>query len=167
MPSPHRSTAGRLTSLIALPVLLLGLASCSAGSNPAPESAPSETAAGSFESWQLQYAQCMRDAGIDYKDPTADGKTSAVAGDSATDEASEACMEKIGPPPAGPGGKEPGGSGGKSFLEAAKCLRDEGFEIDDPKESNQITIPEGVSDPVLEKCGLPPGSSGAAISSAN
>lgn len=164
MPSQHRSIAGRLTSLIALPVLLLGLASCSAGNDPASEPAPSETTAGSFESWQLKFAQCMRDAGIDYKDPDVNGGTSANVGDSATLEASDACMKKLGTPPAPPGGKDSGGSGGTSFLEAAKCLRDEGFEVDDPKESNQISIPEGVSDAILEKCGLPPGTSGAAIS---
>ncbi|MFZ4896320.1 hypothetical protein ACL9RL_17895 [Plantibacter sp. Mn2098] len=165
MPSPHRPTAGRLTALIALPVLLLGLASCSADTDPASEPAPSESAANSFESWQLKFAQCMRDAGIDFKDPDSKGGLSGTTGDSASAAASDACMEKLGPPPAGPGGEESGG--GTSFLEAAKCLRDEGFEIDDPKESNQITIPEGVSDPVLEKCGLPPGTSGAAISTAN
>ncbi|MBI4935501.1 MAG: hypothetical protein HY828_16595 [Actinobacteria bacterium] len=151
MRSPLRPSA-RLV-LVPLSAGLLLFASCG-GDDSSSQVASLGTLAGAStettvssgdtqEQW-LQFAQCMRDNGVDMADPTfdADGNLQGGFGpdsgidfrDDATRTALEACQEIM--PAGGPGG----GGGGPQFdrteiqeslTEFTACLRDQGLEVDD------------------------------------
>jgi hypothetical protein len=95
------------------------------------------------EQW-LQFAQCMRDNGVDMADPTFDANGNIQGGfgpgsgvdfrDEATRTALQACQDMM--PAGGPGG----GGGGPQFDRTGiqeslnnftACLRDQGLEVDD------------------------------------
>lgn len=139
----------RAAVLVALPVLTLSLASCSGAGDPGQSSSASAA-----DSWQLQFAQCMRDQGIDYADPEPDGPVSAGI-DEASRAASAVCADKLGPAPAPEKDRPSGTDMQQMFLDAARCLTEKGFDTPDPKEGEGLVIPEGVSPEVLEACGLP------------
>lgn len=153
MTTRHRLTL-RAAALVVLPVLALSLASCSAAGAGASGQSSSPSAANDADSWQLQFAQCMRDRGIDYADPEADGPVSAE-NDEASLAASEECTNKLGPAPAPEGGSPSDTDTQQLFLDAARCLTEKGFVTPDPKEGQGLAIPEGVSPEALEACGLP------------
>jgi hypothetical protein len=132
----------------------LVLAACGGGSDSASKvaslgtsaaGAATETtsAAGTQQQW-LDFAQCMRDNGVDMQDPTFDADGNLASGgigpNSGVDFRSDsvrtaltACRDKM---PAG----GPGGGGGAqfdrtgiqtAFNDFTSCLRDEGLEVDD------------------------------------
>lgn len=146
-------------------VLLVGalMSACgSAGEDPNPGGT---STAGSFDDYQLAFAACMRENGIDMPDPSADGsvRVPAVKDMTAFTEASEACQKKLGQPPA------PDGQPTKSdeerlaeMVKAAECFRAHGIEVPDPKPGETLTIPMDAPSDVLEAC-VPNGISGPAV----
>lgn len=112
------------------------------GDNGSSSATESTVAADSQQQW-IDFAQCMRDNGIDMQDPTfdADGNVQGGFGpDSGLDlrsddtrTAMDACSDLL---PAG----GPGGQGGpefdrtgiqEAFTSFTACLRDEGLDVDD------------------------------------
>lgn len=166
MPTSRRPLAARLAACAAFPILLLGIASCSAGE---PSSTPDQTSVADrdFASWQLAFAQCMRDEGIDFQDPGEDGAQAAGTANEDSMAASQKCADEVGPPPAQEGDQGDKSGDGESLLKAAQCLRDNGVDIADPDEHNSLTIPMDVSPEALEACELPGGVVGGSISGAN
>ena len=107
--------------------------------------------------WQLAYASCMRDEGIDMPDPDPSGGGMRVPMDdmAALEQASTTCRAKLGNAPA-PDGREP--MSDEAMLEhqlrAAQCFREHGFDVDDPAPGRALGIPNDVSQDVLETCVL-------------
>jgi hypothetical protein len=140
--------------LASLSVGLLFVAACggdsgssskvaSLGTDNATGGTTAVTAAANTQEQWLAFAQCMRDNGVDMKDPTFDANGNLQGGfgpgsgvDFRSAEARTAitaCRDKL---PAG----GPGGAGGPQFdrtaIQAAlnnftSCLRDQGLEVDD------------------------------------
>ncbi len=121
---------------------------------PADDPAGTEDAGSgaSDEELALQFAQCMRDEGVDWPDPVtnADGSIdlfggrgpagAAGGGADGGDEAAQAAFEICGPLIEGasflPGGGEIDTEIQDSFLEFTQCLRDNGLDVDDPDFDN-------------------------------
>ncbi|TDD72755.1 hypothetical protein E1262_01995 [Jiangella aurantiaca] len=98
----------------------------------------------------LEYAQCLRDHGLDVEDPApGEGIQLQNEGDpSNSDEALAACEDVA--PPAPPEGSED--EDREDMLAFAQCMRDNGVEaFEDPKPGEGIGIgPEIVGDPDFE-----------------
>jgi hypothetical protein len=112
------------------------------GDGAAAEGATTTAAVDTQQAW-LDFAQCMRDNGVDMQDPTFDANGNLQGGfgpgsgldprDEATGTAIDACRELM--PARGPG------SGGgpafdpeetqATFNEFTECLRDQGLQVDD------------------------------------
>lgn len=145
-------------------VLLVGalMSACgSAGDTSNPGGTPT---AGSFEDYQLAFAKCMREHGIDLPDPSADGsvKVPAVKDMTAFTEASDACQKKLGQPPA-PEGQAPKSDEERlaEMVKVAECFRAHGINVPDPKPGEAVTIPMDAPEDVLAAC-APDGISGPA-----
>ncbi|MEM8620137.1 MAG: hypothetical protein AAGF73_10470 [Actinomycetota bacterium] len=102
----------------------------------------------SDEELALQFAQCMRDEGVDWPDPVtnADGSIdlfgglgpggAAGVGGAGGNEVTQAAAEVCGPLIEGasflPGGGQIDADTQDTLLEFAQCLRDNGLDVDDP-----------------------------------
>lgn len=152
---PRRRTVGRFAVLLALPILVGSLAACS-GSTPDPKS--SSGAEQTFEDWQVDYASCMRDEGVDMPDPGKDGSGVALKLDDGNAEAyataSDTCIKRLGEPPAPPGGKKTEAEFFEEQLKMAECFRENGIDAPDPVKGQGMTIPMDAPEDVLEACGL-------------
>jgi hypothetical protein len=152
-------------TLMLAAVLLVGalLGACGSTSDT-PSAAGTSTAADSFEDYQLSFARCMREHGIDMPDPSADGsvKIPAVKDMTAFTEASDACQKKLGQPPA-PDGQAPKSDDERlaEGVKTAECFRAHGLNVPDPKPGEALTIPMDAPSDVLEAC-VPNGVSGPA-----
>lgn len=95
----------------------------------------------------LEYAQCLRDQGLDVQDPApGEGIQLRNEGDPSRSDAAMKACEQLAPPPP-PGVDE--GDEREDMLEYAKCMRDKGVEkFADPEKGEGINIgPEIVEDP--------------------
>lgn len=118
----------------------------SAGADPANSVAGGST----DEELALEFAQCMRDHGLDWADPTvgADGSIDLLGGATppggaggGIDENTQAAFEECGPIIEGASFLPGGGEGIDAetqdrFLEFTQCLRDNGVDVDDPDFGN-------------------------------
>lgn len=144
----------RILGVIAVAPLLVGLlAGCTAAGDAAEETGTSGGAAQSFEDWQLDFAACMREAGIDYPDPGEDGGSVTLSEQDADafGAAADACIEELGEAPVNPDAPTEGESDAET-LKMVQCLRDNGIDVDDPKPGEAIGVPDEVSPEVLEEC---------------
>jgi hypothetical protein len=158
------SPAMTKTLKLAGAVLLIGALTIGCGSAAENPDTGGTSTADSPEDYQLAFADCMREHGIDVPDPSSDGSMRAPAIDdmSAFTEASEACQEKLGRPPVQAG--EPTKSDEERLAEMvamAECFREHGIEVPDPKAGEMITIPMDAPEDVLAAC-VPNGVSGPA-----
>lgn len=161
----HRST---IAALAAIPLMLAALAACADADPPASEGSSAgqeSSSAVSREDYQLAFAGCMREHGIDMPDPDADGSIAIdVGGDvDAFNTATEACIAELGSPPAPEGG---GGSVSDEeriaeYLAIAECFREHGVEVRDPEPDGGLDIPDDAPMDVFEQC-APEGISGPA-----
>ena len=139
-------------------LLLAGLVACApaAGEQPQGGAAPSgststrQGADQALEKWQLDFAQCMRDQGIDMPDPGNGSQTMTKT--DGMDEAAAACQKKLGEPPVGSGADDKASL--NSRLETAKCLRERGYDAEDPQEGKATRIPDGLTDEDAAACGI-------------
>ncbi len=140
--------------ILAVPALLLAFAGCAATGDAAD---PSAKAPASRESWTLKYTQCLRDNGVDIKDP---GSVPGVkAGDknvpNAPTEAIKKCTEQVGTPP--PLSKEEQAKLDKeaeqALLKMAKCYRENGVNVPDPLPGQALSVPSDTPKNVVEQCG--------------
>ncbi|OAN35317.1 hypothetical protein A4X17_10230 [Plantibacter sp. H53] len=152
-----RRPAGRLAALIAIPFLIGSLAACSSGSPDSSSKTPK--AVQSFDDWQVAFASCMRDEGVDMPDPEQNGSggTSVTLGDGDQDafqDASATCIDRLGTPPAPAGGNPAVADAFEQQLEMAECFREHGYEMADPVKGQAMQIPSDVTEEVMEACGL-------------
>ncbi|MBK1783858.1 hypothetical protein [Prauserella cavernicola] len=153
-----KNRASKLALFTAAPLLIALLSGCGGGSGDDASSTGGQSgsqepsASASFEDYQLDLAQCMRDQGIDMPDPSG-GSVELKGGDSAAlQQAMETCREKLGPPPAPDGG--PALTDDERYeqqLESAKCFRDNGIEVPDPKRGEASEMVDAPAD-IIEKC---------------
>ncbi|MFB7841970.1 hypothetical protein [Microbacterium sp. NPDC056052] len=151
-----KRSRGALAALAAVPLTIAILSGCSAGGGGQPSSDRAETpSAKSFDDWQLAFAQCMRGEGLDFPDPGKGGLGVTIdqSNAAAFDKASTKCREKLGNPPAAPGDE------GKTeeqlqeeALKSAKCFRENGIDMPDPKNGSVAAMPMDVPPEVLKKC---------------
>lgn len=157
--------AKSVATLLAVPALLLAFTACAANPGSGSGSGSGQGGGGSSESaqsardtWQLKFAQCMRDNGVDMPDPSGSGAAglSLDAGNQdAVMAASDTCQKKVGtsPPFSPEEKKEMEANMQKAMLKIAKCYRDSGFDVPDPRPGEGVTAPTGAPDDVVEKCG--------------
>lgn len=163
----HQAVA-RLTGLLTVPLLAASLAACTS-QTPTPDAAPSDQGGQTGQSaetdarqWGLDYAACMREHGIDMADPDADGGTVASRPTDETparQEATTACLDKLGPSPVGSGSS--GSSGGpeagemrEELLDLAACLREQGYDIEDPEPGSGLGMPADITEEALQACDM-------------
>jgi hypothetical protein len=77
----------------------------------------------------------------------------------ARQEATEACLEKLGPSPVGSGSS--GSSGGpdaeemrENLLDLAACLREQGYDVEDPAPGEGLGMPGGITEEALKECDM-------------
>jgi len=121
-------------------------AGASSGGTPASEDAETRQA-------RVDFAECMRDHGIDFPDPSADGGPVKIENAGSPDKmeaAQEACKEFL--DKARPQlSEEQQAEFKESALEHARCMRDHGIDFPDPEFSAeggaQIRLERGKVDP--------------------
>jgi hypothetical protein len=160
----------RVLSAVVLAVaaagLVVGCGGDSGSAGAAADGGGGTTVASSDSDQALvQFAQCMRDQGVDVPDP-GDASGGAQGGPPAGDfdaaalrQAMQACGQYL-QGSGGPGGAPDGSGFGGTRSELAQCLRDEGVDLPDPQ-TGQARGPGAAGldsdDPAvqaaLEKCG--------------
>ena len=145
------NTTKKTTKFAALAIIPLALAlvtGCTAAGGASAESTPKKTM--SADDWNQAFQKCLRDNGIE-----AESKDGAIGVEEGGDrdammKAMDACQKKIGPAP----GSESGPSKEKreeKLLKMTKCLRENGIDVDDPKDGG-ISIPANIPEEISEKC---------------
>jgi len=148
----------KLAAALAIPLLLVALSACGAADD-APDGGSSSgsgsdgTQTLSADDYQLAFASCMRDQGVEMPDPNSDGSIEAQAGDGFM-EAAQVCQEELGEPPAPAGGGSSMSDEEQraEWLEIAACFRDSGFEVPDPGPGETLTVPMDAPEDVFEEC---------------
>lgn len=150
-----RSPRTWLGALLAAPVLAIVLAGCTPSvSSPTPvddgagQGAVADSSA-ARDAYDLELAECLRAQGLDVKDPLP-GK-GIVEDTPEIREAFPACSAEIGDPPAGMTGPLTNEQL-TGLLERAKCLREKGYEIEEPTADNPGFIPAEVSEADYDAC---------------
>ncbi|AMM20075.1 hypothetical protein AX769_07735 [Frondihabitans sp. PAMC 28766] len=140
-------------ALAAVLTLGLGLTSCTSSAeeeSPAKDTKAQATAL----DWQLAFASCMRDHGLDWKDPDPDGGASQqkIDDQDAYDDANEKCTttvkQKLGDEPL----SEEATKWEGVYSKAADCLRKKGYAVKDS--GGGITFDDEVPEAELSACGL-------------
>lgn len=156
---------GRRASVVALltaPVLALALAACAPGAETPPDRVDSgggsDSANATFTQWQLDFAECMREHGVDMEDPSGSGTTSTkvqTTDEDRMEQAKATCITKLGDPPAMT--QEERDASNAQFMEwsngLANCYRQKGYEMPDPKAGEPLQIPQDAPDDVRAECG--------------
>lgn len=147
-----------VTALTAMSLLLAGLTGCSstlqAGNSVDPNSpdksaSSSKTEAqGEYEDWYLGYAKCMRAKGFEVSDAPDPGAT--ITADEGYEAASKSCTDELGDAPAQQSNDEKADR--DSILALAKCFRDAGYDLADPKPGMGITLPSDAPKELVDKC---------------
>ncbi|QUQ67547.1 hypothetical protein [Kutzneria sp. CA-103260] len=120
------------------------LSSPNTSSSAAPAAGDSGSGKGADLDQYRKYAKCMRDHGYDMKDP--DPNSNSVAAINPNDPkfapAEQAC-KSVEPTGGGPGPDDP--QVRDKMLKYAKCMRDHGYDMKDPKPGEGLTLPMGGS----------------------
>ncbi|UFU05451.1 hypothetical protein [Ruania halotolerans] len=147
-----RRTATVATMLVALVLTGASLAGCS---NDAPDTAEEGSEQSSFataEEYQLAFAECMRDQGIDMPDPGENGAEIGAGTGDGFMEAAEVCADELGTPPGGDGAAQPGQGQREFDLAMAACLRENGLDVSDPAPEEGLTVPMDAGQELLNEC---------------
>lgn len=153
----ERKTRWRLAGLLVAPLLAMLFTACAASASDGEAPDPDETQVSDAGQWALDYAACMREHGIDMEDPDPSGDViEGVRPEEDTpqrQEATAACLEKLGPAPGGQGGGEESMEEiREELLAMAKCLRDLGYDVDDPRPGEGLGMPAGLTDEAMDQC---------------
>jgi hypothetical protein len=144
------------------PLLLTTVSACGGndsstndfGSGSSTES-PSQGAPTSFDAYQLAFAECMREQGVDMPDPDDSGAQLNNGGDpDAFAAAAQTCQDELGQPPA-PDGDSVGESNSDlqaRNLKIAECLRENGVDVEDPQPDGSLDVPADAPFDVVAKC---------------
>ncbi|MFI6318620.1 hypothetical protein ACIBG8_13920 [Nonomuraea sp. NPDC050556] len=123
-----------------------GVASADGGTTAAKPSASSSASGGPTDQReaQLKFAQCMREHGVDMKDPEPGGgiRIEAKGDQNVTEKAMKACqplMDNV----VGERVKQDPGAQDK-VLKYAQCMRENGIAMEDPKDGKfMVQVPQG------------------------
>lgn len=137
----------RIAGLLLVPVLALGVAAC--GNGGSKDKIATESAKKADEATKMRaFAKCMREHGVDMKDPDGDGRITVMAskgaggaggpgGDQAMQAAQKACQSLM------PNGGKPRKMSPQDLDKArkfAKCMREHGINMEDPGPDGGIRI---------------------------
>jgi len=147
----------KLAGLLVGSMVMLALAGCSsagpsgaAGSPPAASAQNGSSGNAQFE-WELKYVHCLQEQGIDIADPDPVTGIEEYAHNDALTAASKICGDRVGSPPQKSSASDEQLYQGQ--LTVAKCLRDNGVDVDDPIRGEAMRMPEGEVDPnAIAKC---------------
>ena len=137
-------------------VCALGMvAAC--GSKSTTDAAPSATSATeSAEDYNLKFAQCLRDAGFNVSDPSAnkDVRSEDTGADPAAfNDASQECEKKLGPAPGASSDDHNDPETLDAGVKMAECLRADGYDVKDPEPGKGLSLDLGtIPDSALQKC---------------
>lgn len=147
----------RATVLAAIPLFLLGISACSSSGTDGGGSGASPSAAGGTPSEDdlqdafINYAQCMRDEGIDMPDPEVNGSSGIVTvpggeeGGSFDQEAFETADKKCAAEHLPDGGEisaEDEAAFQEDMLKFAQCMRENGIDMPDPTSDGRMDFPD-------------------------
>jgi hypothetical protein len=143
--------AHRIAALAAVPLVIGMFAGCAAagGSDEPSPSGSNGAKYSSYEDWHIAYADCMRGEGQQVSDTQDPSKSVAMT--PAYEAADKECEVKLGPAP-GKDGKDAADSNNDEMLAVAKCFRDAGLDVPDPKPGQGGVIPSGAPKDVIDKC---------------
>ena len=139
--------------------LLAGCGNANGSSGPpnnssasAPDSAG--TADQKYTEWEVKFRSCLSEKGFEL--PKEAGKIDFGDRQDAYEVARDACIKKIGNPPAA-SGDQPAVSDKEAKekeLKTLQCLRDHGYKVKDPApgQAAQVEVPDGVSQDGLKEC---------------
>jgi hypothetical protein len=142
-------------------VLILALAGCGgdekakagaapASDKPAGSAVSSSDHSAARDGYDLKVAQCLREKGFKVKDPQpGEGITEELPG---IRKAGSECMAEIGDPPTVAMTKEEDAELLKTSLRWADCLRDLGYQVEEPKSQQAFIMPKEATEKDIEKC---------------
>ncbi|WP_405148424.1 hypothetical protein OG589_11030 [Sphaerisporangium sp. NBC_01403] len=119
------------------------LATAVAGAGSAATSGQQDKA---YQEGMIKYAKCMRDHGVDMPDPKPGQAIAAAKPDATTEKAIKACAKLM---PASPDMGDPEEMYQRQ-VKLARCMREKGVDIADPKPGEGIALPSGDQDKVLK-----------------
>ncbi|GLY42873.1 hypothetical protein Amsp01_088960 [Amycolatopsis sp. NBRC 101858] len=149
------------TLAAAAALLLLALLGACGATSDTPTSSNSPASTGkpafhSFDEFQLAFASCMREQGVNMRDPSGGVQELDGGGDKAAfTEAAKKCRAKLGTPPPAPQGTGAAKSDEQLLadqLKIAQCLREHGVNVQDPTASSPVVIPPNTPDDVQKTC---------------
>jgi hypothetical protein len=148
-----------IAGFAAAAALLVALAGCTA---PAASTGPPSTSSSSEDSavsdadfsaardaYDLKLAQCLRDKGLDVKDPQPGQGIQESSAE--INEAASTCMGEIGDPPTA---TSPLSDAEilSTYLTWADCFREAGLDVIEPVSGQAFVVPEDASAEVLAAC---------------
>ncbi|MCO5973773.1 hypothetical protein [Actinoallomurus soli] len=158
MPSTFHAPRARV-ALAAVACLASLLAGCGKGGDPsaaAGGSAAPASSAGSagtldqqYSAWQVKFRSCLSDKGFEL--PKEPGKIDFGDRQDAYKVAEDACLKQIGQPPTA---RAKQNTSSKQMqdkqmqeknLRMARCFRDRGYDVKDPKPEEPLVMPENVA----------------------
>jgi hypothetical protein len=152
----------RLMRLLATPVLLIALAGCATSAPDATDPSQGGGAGGSTEqptteaefaaardAYDLKLAQCFRDKGLDVKDPLPG--VGITENNPEIQAAFPECAEEIGDPPTSENVKATPEDVARALAQA-ECLRELGYEIQEPTLDDIGFIPAEVTAEDFDTC---------------
>lgn len=155
----RRARRRRWLAAAAATGLLTLTAACGDDGDSDSDTASSENEAATYEEYQLEFAECMRDQGINFPDPESDkgkmSQTIEIEDQQAFEKASTTCEDDLGPRPANPDAPDMDSEEMKEFqARFQKCLRDNGVDIPKapPGGGAAPAIPSDTDPKVLEEC---------------
>ena len=132
-----RTARAAATALLISASAMLALAGCSANE---PELQQNEAA--SMEQWQHDFERCLKEEGIENAGIPVNPDGSPIEGDEGEadlEAALQTCDNKVGP---APGGANPVTDEqlNEQLLTYAKCMREAGYDVPDPKSNGEGII---------------------------
>ena len=155
LPTPLSRTLAGFTATAAILVILAGCAA------PAETSSPTSASGGdgasvsdaafqaARDAYDLKLAQCLRDKGLDVKDPQPGQGIQESSPE--INEAASTCMREIGDPPV-PATTMSDAEVLSMYLKWADCFREVGFDVAEPVSGQAFVIPEDASAEVVAAC---------------
>ena len=149
---------GSMRALVAVTgvICALGMVAGCGGKDSAGAAASASNAAQSAEDYNLKFAQCLRDAGFNVSDPSAnkDVRSEDTGGDPAAfNAASQECEKKLGPAPGASSDDLNDPETLDAGVKMAECLRADGYDVKDPEPGKGLSLDLGtIPDSALQKC---------------
>lgn len=146
-----------MLAAVAGAVCALGMvAACGGGKSADAADAPTTSAADASQDYNLRFNQCLRDAGFNVSDPSAnkDVRSEDTGGDPAAfNAASQECEKKLGPAPGASSDDLNDPETLDAGVKMAECLRADGYDVKDPEPGKGLSLDLGtIPDSALQKC---------------